>query len=295
MAMIDPSEATQHPRNILLATDLSSRGDRALDRAAQLAGHWGAGLHVVHAVDALPPSIPVGVNAEAYLRSWPDPKPQARRRLAALVDDTPSTLHIEDGPPTQAILAVAEREACDLIVLGEGRDRIVGPFESTLDGVIRKAAASVLVVRSRPARPYRHLVVGTDYTDEALQALVRATSLFPDAAITFVHAYATPYAGLRGDRVPDQPWIEQERAKLRDHLDAANIAPAVARAIKLQVDVGPPAAVLPKCIAESSADLTVIGAHPRGLVYDAVLGSTRLIVDAIPGDILMVRAVRRDG
>jgi nucleotide-binding universal stress UspA family protein len=261
----------------------------------QLARHWRTGLHVVHAVDALQPSIPVGVNAEAYLQSWPDPKPQARRRLAALVEDAPATLHIEDGPPTQAILAVAEREACDLIVLGEGRDRVLGPLESTLDEVIRKAAASVLVVRSRPARPYRQLVVGTDYTDEALQALVRATSLFPEAAITFVHAHATPYAGLRGDRVPDQAWIEQERAKLQAHLDAANVAPWSTRAIKLQVEAGPPAAVLPKCIAESSADLAVIGAHPRGLVYDTVLGSTRLIVEAIPGDILVVRAVRRDG
>lgn len=295
MAMVDALWATDRPRNVLLATDLSSRGDRALDRAVQLTRHWGARLHVMHAVDALPPSIPAGVNAEAYLQSWPDPKPQALRRLAGLVDDIPATLHIEDGPATQAILAVAEREACELVVLGESRDRIVGPLESTLDVVIRKAATSVLVVRSRPARPYRQLVIGTDYTDEALQALVRAASLFPDAAITLVHAYATPYAGLRGERVPDQPWVDQELARLQAHLDAAELAPGSSQAIKLRVDVGPPAAVLPKCIAESSADLTVIGAHPRGLIYDTVLGSTRLIVDAIPGDILVVRAVRRDG
>ncbi len=293
--MIDSSGAPDRPRNILLATDLSSRGDRALDRAVQLARRWGSRLHVVHAVDAMAPSIPAGVNTDTYLRSWPDPKPQAQRRLAALVDDTTATLHIEDGPATQAILAVAEREECDLIVLGEGRDRIVGPIESTMDEVIRKAAVSVLVVRSRPARPYRHLLVGTDYTDEALQALARVTSLFADAAITLVHAYAPPYAGLRDERLPDQTWVEQERARLRDHIDAAEIPPASKRAIKLQVEIGPPAAVLPKCIVESSADLTVIGAHPRGLVYDTVLGSTRLIVEAIPGDILMVRAVRRDG
>ena len=293
--MIDSSDATDRPGKILLATDLSSRGDRALDRAVQLARHWGSRLHVVHAVDAQPPSIPAGVNAEVYLQSWPDPKPRAQRRLAALLDGITATLHIEDGPATRAILRAAEREDCDLIVLGEGRDRIVGPIESTLDEVIRKAAASVLVVRSRPARPYRQLLVGTDYTDEALQALVRVTSLFPNAAITLVHAYAPPYAGLRASGELDQSWVEQERARLRDHLDAADIAPAFTRAIKLQVEVGPPAAVLPKCIVESSADLTVIGAHPRGLVYDTVLGSTRLIVEAIPGDILMVRAVRRDG
>ncbi len=293
--MIDSPAAVPYPRNILLATDLSSRGDRALDRAMQLARHWGAKLHVMHAVDAMAPSIPAGVNAEAYLQSWPDPTPQAHRRLAALVDDASATLHIERGPATQAILAVAEREVCDLIVLGEGRDRIVGPLESTMDEVIRKASTSVLVVRSRPARPYRHLLVGTDHTDEALQALVQVTSLFPDTAITLVHAYAVPYAGLRSDQRPDQQWAQDELAKLRAHLVAAEIAPGFDRLIKLRVDVGPPASVLPKCIAELSTDLTVIGAHPRGLVYDTVLGSTRLIVEAIPGDVLMVRAVRRDG
>lgn len=293
--MTDSPDARYCPRNILLATDMSSRGDRALDRATQLARHWGARLHVVHAVEAPSPAIPAGVDPDAYLRWWPDPKQQAPRRLAALVDDPSATLHVEDAPATQAILAVAEREECDLIVLGEGRDRLLGPLESTLDEVIRKASASVLVVRSRPTRPYRRLIVGTDYTDEALQALVRATLSFPDAGITLVHAYEAPYAGLRGERVPDDAWIEQERARLRAHLDAAEVPPGAKRAIKLHVDAGPPAAVLPKCMDESSADLTVIGAHPRGLVYDTVIGSTRLIVDAIPGDIMVVRAERRDG
>jgi hypothetical protein len=38
------------PRTILCATDLSSRCDRALDRAALLARHWQAQLVVVHAL-----------------------------------------------------------------------------------------------------------------------------------------------------------------------------------------------------------------------------------------------------
>ena len=45
---------------------------------------------------------------------------------------------------------------------------------------------------------------------------------------------------------------------------------------------------------ELDADLTVIGAHPRGLLFDAVVGSSRLIIDTIPGDVLVVRAVRGD-
>lgn len=38
------------PKKIMLATDLSSRGDRALDRAIQLAKSWKAELLIVHAL-----------------------------------------------------------------------------------------------------------------------------------------------------------------------------------------------------------------------------------------------------
>ena len=37
-------------------------------------------------------------------------------------------------------------------------------------------------------------------------------------------------------------------------------------------------------------DLTVIGAFARGMLFDAVVGQSRRIVDAIPGDVLIVRA-----
>lgn len=45
--MIENSEA----HNLLLASDLSSRCDRASDRAVQLARAWKAKLLVVHAID----------------------------------------------------------------------------------------------------------------------------------------------------------------------------------------------------------------------------------------------------
>ncbi|MSO73848.1 MAG: universal stress protein, partial [Alphaproteobacteria bacterium] len=39
------------PKRLLLATDLSSRGDRALVRAIELASRWRAELHVVNALE----------------------------------------------------------------------------------------------------------------------------------------------------------------------------------------------------------------------------------------------------
>lgn len=50
--------------------------------------------------------------------------------------------------------------------------------------------------------------------------------------------------------------------------------------------------MLRRYVLEQGADLTVIGAHPRGVIFDAVVGNSVRIINAIPGDILMVRAIR---
>jgi nucleotide-binding universal stress UspA family protein len=290
--MTEPQRDAGFPRSLLLATDLTSRGDRALDRAARLARDWRAELHVVHAVEAAAPAVPVGVDAHAYLRDHPDPRQQAMRQLRRLVGDLPVRLHVEDASPAEAILEVAAREGCGLIVLGESRERLVGPLERTSEAVVRSAAASVLTVRDRPSAPYRHLLVGTDFTDEARQALERAAALFPTAAISLVHARPAPYAGLLR-ATPDEAATARQLEELRRHLEAADLPEDRRRAVRLEVAHGPVAAVLRRQLQQAEADLTVIGAHPRGMLFDAVVGSSRQILESIPGDVLVVRARRR--
>lgn len=290
--MTDIIGTGDRPRRILLATDLSSRCDRALDRTLQLARAWGADLHVLHAVETPAPVVPLGVDAERYLKRRPDRRLDARRELERLVGNE-ARLHVEDTPVAAAILDVAAREGCDLVVLGEARNPLMGPIESTIDEVVRKAATSVLIVRSRPTGPYRRLLVGTDFTDEALQALRRAGTLFPEAEIQLVHAYAMPYAPLVGDTPSDPSWKEAQLVKLRQHVTDAALPPIGGPSIGVQVEAGPPASVLKQCQSSFDADLTVIGAHPRGLLFDAVVGSSRPIIDAVAGDVLVVRATRR--
>lgn len=280
------------PRNILLATDLTSRCDRAFDRAAQLARQWSASLHVLHAIEALPPAIPAGVDPDAYLLAHPDPAPAAMNALERLVGETPARIHVETLPVPAAILAVAEREGCDLIVLGESRDQLVGPLESTLEEVVRKAPVSVLLVRTRPTREYTRLVVGTDFTDEAEQALVRASELFPTASMEVVHAAWMPYAGLLDGTPAVGDEVVQQRERLRALVDGSGIPAARRAAIRIHAETGAPARVLKRCAEDMDADLLVIGAHTRGMVYDAVLGSSRAIIHGVPGDVLIVRADR---
>jgi len=292
--MLQPSASAAIPRRILLATDLSSRADRAFDRAVQLCSLWRAELHVVHAVDAMPPSIPFGVDADAYLRARPDPRAEALAQLRRMLvrEQVQAQVHIEEGSAPRAILATVEREGCDFVVMGENRDRLLGPIEDALDYVVRSSPVSVLAVRDRPYGPYRQLIVGTDFTDESRQALATSARWFPGAQIAFLHAYSMPYSGL----VPreSREWADEQLARLRAHLDDADVPPEVRAAIRVRVDAGAPSIVLRDHAHELDADLTVIGAHPRALLFDAVVGSSRLIIDTIPGDVLVVRAVRGD-
>jgi len=292
--MLQPPARATLPRRILLATDLSSRADRAFDRAVQLCHLWDAHLHVLHAVDAMPPAVPFGVDAETYMRGRPDPRAEAMQQLrrTLLREQVKAQVHVEDGPPSRAILAAIEREGCDLAILGEGRDRLVGPIEDTLDHVVRASPVSVLAVRNRPYGAYRRLVVGTDFTDESQQALATAVRWFPVAQIDFLHAYSVPYAGLLPRESGE--WADEQLAKLRAHTDEIDLAPAQRAPIRLHVDAGPPGIVLRRHAEDIDADLTVIGAHPRGLLFDSVVGSSRLIIDTIPGDVLVVRAIRGD-
>jgi nucleotide-binding universal stress UspA family protein len=62
--------------------------------------------------------------------------------------------------------------------------------------------------------------------------------------------------------------------------------------VSLHVDAGPPAVILRRTAEDSGADLVVIGAHARGLVFDAVLGASRSIMHGVPGDLLVLRATR---
>jgi len=176
--------------------------------------------------------------------------------------------------------------------MGEGRDRLVGPFEGTLDQVVRSSPVSVLAVRNRPYGPYRNLLVGTDFTDESRQALATSANWFPEADIVFLHAYSMPYSGLLPRE--SKEWADDRLARLRAHLNDVDLPPEQRAPIRIQVDAGPPALVLRRHAQAQDSDLTVIGAHPRGVLFDAVVGSSRLIIDAIPGDVLVVRAVRGD-
>ena len=281
------------PSRILLATDLSCRCDRALDRAALLAREWGAELLVVHVMAA---------EAEDMLdarEGWSrfdrrDAAAVMRRRVAAdlaeLADDLPVEVRVTTGDPADRIIEIAEQEGCGLIVTGIARDEQLGRMfvGTTVNRLVRQSHVPVLVVHSRARRSYRTILVATDFSETSRQALVTSVGLFPDAGITLVHGLDLPRATLQyEDPAEDTRALERERRA--EFLDAMPIDPSDRDTIGLSIRRGDPERVVADHATEHRADLTVIGSHGRSALFDVVIGSmTKRLLERIQGDMLIV-------
>ncbi len=288
------SEPTQSlPRKILLATDLSGRGDRALDRSVLLANRWDAELVVVHALGPHPLS-----GAGDELPSWrrpPDMSELVERQIREDLREAPPRLRVavDEGEPLKVILDAVEREAPDLLVVALGHGRLTEGLSRTVDELFRRAPVSMLVVKKRPNGPYGHILVGTDFTPEAMHGLEETARLFPDAGLAVMHAYELPYRSFydpaRVSADSDQAQLEALRAWLAQ----ANLDDEARRHVMALVEQGPAERMLSAYAFEKRADLTVIGAYERGRLFHMVVGGKGpAIVQNAPGDVLVVRARR---
>jgi nucleotide-binding universal stress UspA family protein len=278
------------PNRILLATDLSARCDRALDRAAQLARQWRLPLLVVHAAPQATGELwPAADDAPSW-RQQPDRaaivERQIRRDLGEQIGEL--TIRVDEGDPAEVILEAIARDGSDLVVLGAAGG---GLLANTTEQLVRKSPASVLVVRNRPHGAYRHILVGTDFTAESRHGLSAAAALFPDAQLVLMHALDTPYQSLWLEPDHRQEFARTERATMEAFIASTSLSDDIRQRIRPLVEHGQAEAMLRHYVLEKDADLTVIGALKRNLAFDVLIGGTaRRVVQAVPGDILVVRA-----
>ncbi len=291
--MADAGSPSIPPKRIMLATDLSGRSDRAMDRALQLASAWGAEIVAVHALRTKANPWP----NYAGLPSWRQPPDIAAMVQAEirqdLGDSVPVRVHIEEGPAVKVILDTIEREGCDFVVIGAGRDRTWGGIGATTSELFRTSPTSVLVVKQRPRGQYARVLVGTDFTEEAQRGLEIATELFPAASFTLMHAFEMPYKSMLLDNKLSRDFSEMERETINTFLAGAKLLPAVRERVATLIEHGPPATMLHRFAAEHRIDLTVIGAYERGRLFHSIIGGEGpRILEAVPSDILVVRAER---
>jgi nucleotide-binding universal stress UspA family protein len=286
--------AEQKPQKILLATDLTPAGDRAFDRAVQLASDWGAQLVVCHVIEA------------SSLRPWGVEQRvrNAELEIERLVKGAPlaqePSRHIVIGDPAERTIEHAEAIGCDFIVTGPAHGKIVGDklLGSTAARIVRLARKPVLAVRRRVQGPYATVAVAVDFSEPSQQAYRCARSLFGKSQFMLVHAYAVApdYSGGNADRPLDEVEAEEKARVLRmaeqDMTDLIGNGRKEA-SIETLLEQGAPHAVLNAYVDKGWPDLVVAGMRGRSGAQQPLIGSvTDDLLKSLPCDVLAVPADR---
>jgi len=280
---------TSTPHRIMLATDLTPAGDRAFDRAVELAKEWDAELVVLHVVESSAVR-PWGIdqrmrNAETEM----DRLVRSARQACKIMR------HTLIGDPADHTLAHARDVGCDFLITGPAHGKIVGEklLGSTAARIVRRATVPVLAVRRRPEGPYRSIVSAVDFSDPSRAALLGGRALFPSARLTALHAYRIEpnWSGRNAERSIDVVEAEERERVVKEakHNMADLVAGAGAPAIETEVLEGEPEAVLADYVARNWPDLIVAGTHGRSAVEHDTIGSVaERFLMTLPCDVLAV-------
>jgi nucleotide-binding universal stress UspA family protein len=264
-------------RTILVATDFSTRSDRALRRAVLLARQLEAELRLVHVVD---PDRPTRlVEAERH---------EAELLLGELVetcrreDRVGCRFELRFGEAFEGVLAAAADSGADLIVLGPPRRQLLRGVltGTTAERVIRAGAQPVLIANAVPAAPYRRVLLASDLSPGAKAAALATLRLGLDrlGALAAVHVHPTAAATLLL-RTPvtareAEPLRAQERREAAAALARFLAETGLVRARRLLLAGDRPIAdLLLEAARKVRADLLIVATRGRVGLGKLVLGS----------------------
>lgn len=288
-------------KRLLVATDLSGAGKRAVERAARLALTSGARLSLIHV--ATPALL------EKYRRLAPqgalesgqallDRVGMALRQQAAEIHarhGVASDLRVVAGGVIDELAGYADATAADLIVLGFCGASLTRHFllGSTAERLLPRATCPLLVVKEDGANDYRSLLVPVDFSAVSVRTLAMARSIVADGDISLLHVYTAPfegklhYAGLRQQAIkPYRVAARQEALRNLQSLCAKAGLPAH-RARLLAIN-GHPAQRIVAQQKLRQCDLIVIGKQGENLLENLLLGSvTRQVLTRSSCDLLI--------
>ena len=307
-------------KRLLVATDLSSRADRAFGRAVELARANRARLTVLHVIpDELQPdyakelrsraraalelqvaqAMAAGeLDVEITVKGGLDEEKILRQvREGAERGELTVEVRIEAGSIYDLINETAAAVGADLVVCGAHRKLMIGDewLGSTTDRVLRFGSRPVLIAKTAPTKPYQDIVVAVDFSEPSAQALEFALAAFPGANFTLVNAVESSLSGILKGAGSDQEALSQRTEELRNFAEAALSRVQAAYGLpkidcRLEVRPGSPANVLDQYVANNPVDLVVVGTHGRTGLRRAILGSVAgRTIASLSCDVLAVR------
>lgn len=273
---------------ILVATDFSTRSDRALRRATLIARRVGALLTLLHVVDGDRPGRLVA---------------RERDEAESLLRETADTLRTGDGIAAEplvrvgdvhdGILDAAGETGAELVVLGPHRSRLRDVFVgTTVERVVRLSRFPLLVAVQAPSAPYERTLLALDF-DEASRSAGRAAlamGVFEHMDVTVMHAFDTPAESMLKRSLEAPAAVEDYVA--RERAIAAEALHGLVRELglppsghKVAAINGTPARSILEGARCEDSQLIVLGTNQRK-------GFERLVIGSVTEDV--IRDSRRD-
>ena len=278
---------------ILVATDFSTRSNRALRQAGLLAQTSGAELVIVHVVDDdLPESLLELETREAERII------EEQIHVMDELRDVKCRAVVVKGSPFKGILTAAESIAADLVVMGTHRRSILSDIfvGTTVERVIRTGPFPVLMVNNEAQRRYENVIVPIDMSQSSANALHKASNvgLTPEGRVTLLHAFFPMAKGKMfiagADNASINEYVKDERYRARDELVAFLVANSLDnRGWTIRLEEGAPSESISRAVKELRPDLLVMGTHGRSGILKALIGSvTEEALRSLDVDILAV-------
>jgi nucleotide-binding universal stress UspA family protein len=273
---------------ILVATDFSTRSDRALRRAAMIARQVNASLALLHVVDADRPERLIAVE---------------RAEALSVLAETAHTLRSADGIAAEplvrvddvhdGILSAAEQIGADLIVLGPHRRGLRDVFiGTTVERVVRRSRFPLLVAVQPPSASYERTLLALDF-DEASKSAGRAAlamGIFRHTHVIVMHAFDAPAEGMLRRSMDTtgaiEDYVASERSAAVERLHGlVRELGLPAHGQSVAAINGTPARSIFESARSEDADLIVLGTNQRK-------GFERLLIGSVTEDV--IRDAHRD-
>lgn len=258
-------------KRILVATDLSAAGQRAVLRAGQLARQWEAHLFLAH---ARPDWNLFSRWRPAVTDSYQDVARSSEAPLRAAVADLQSRFGVQArcdsrlGKASSVIASMVAELEPHLVVIGARGEHERAASYPCLGGtalkLIARVQAPLLMVRRVPDALYSSALVAVDTTDAlSRRAVLWGSGLVQEGDCHIVHAYDVPYIERMRLLGVDEAVLAQ---RMRQSEEAAGlmtrelVGAAEGRAnLHTRVVRGEPVAAILAEIERVSPELVVIG------------------------------------
>ncbi|GGL81625.1 universal stress protein [Wenxinia marina] len=267
--------------SLLVASDLSERSDRALQRAFRLAGEHGARVRVLTVVDDGGPEELV---ADIVERS----RGHLEAAVAAIAGEVEHEIVVERGDPLSRLVEAVNEGDADLVVVGRHRSR--GVFDrmrpTTVENVVARSLKPVLLVVAPALGPYQRVLSPVTFVPACRHAVEKALILASDATFRLFHAWIAPFEGLTGGRRSAYARAVERETAAQAAAWAELLPPSLPK-VELVHDAAGESLV--REMRRFSPDLIALGANARDLSFTGLGAFTAALVRDPATDTLIAR------